>query len=313
MSKVIVTGANGQIGSELMLELREKYGKDEVLGVDLREPLDFLADGPFESFDATDKVKMDRLITEHEPKEVYHLVGILSATGEKNPQLAWKVNMGSLKNILDIAKDKKFKMFWPSSIAAFGPTTPRDNTPQKTILEPNTMYGVTKVSGELLCNYYNQKYGVDVRSLRFPGLLSWKTPPGGGTTDYATAILYDGLKEKKYSCFVKEDTVLPMMYMPDAIRSIIELMAAEKDKITVRTSYNLAAISFSAKEMAEYCKKVIDGLEVDFSPDYRQDIADSWPKTIDDSKAREDWGWSHEWTMEKMYDDMLDNLKKKQI
>ncbi len=309
--KALITGANGQIGSELIIELRKAYGKENVIGVDLRPALPEIADGPFEVMDATDEKKITALVESHKITEIYHLVGILSATGEKNPQLAWNVNMQSLKIILDLAAKHKIKVFWPSSIAAFGPTTPRDMTPQRTVLEPNTMYGVTKVAGELLCNYYHQKLGVDVRSLRFPGLLSWKTPPGGGTTDYAVAIFYDGIKTGKYECFVSEQTVLPMMYMPDAIRSIIELMKADASKLTVHTSYNLTALSFSAKELEIAVKKKIPNLVVEYKPDFRQKIADSWPKTIDDSSARKEWGWKHKYEIDDIVLDMYENLCKK--
>jgi len=311
MEKMLVTGANGQIGSELILELRKKYGKENVVGLDLRDALPEIADGPFVKMDATDAKAVADLVEKEGISEIYHLVGILSAVGEQKPQLAWKVNMESLKNVLDLAAEKKIKVFWPSSIAAFGPTTPRDMTPQKTVLEPNTMYGVTKVAGELLCNYYHHKFGVDVRSLRFPGLLSWKTPPGGGTTDYAVAIFYDGITKGKYECFVSEDTVLPMMYMPDAIRSIVDLMGADASKLTVHTSYNLTAVSFSAKELEEAVKKRIPELVVEYKPDYRQKIADSWPKTIDDSAAREDWGWKHTYGTDEIVADMYENLVKK--
>jgi len=309
--KALITGANGQIGSELIIELRKTYGKENVIGVDLRPALPEIADGPFEVMDATDEKKITALVESHKITEIYHLVGILSATGEKNPQLAWNVNMQSLKIILDLAAKHKIKVFWPSSIAAFGSTTPRDMTPQRTVLEPNTMYGVTKVAGELLCNYYHQKLGVDVRSVRFPGLLSWKTPPGGGTTDYAVAIFYDGIKTGKYECFVSEQTVLPMMYMPDAIRSIIELMKADASKLTVHTSYNLTALSFSAKELELAVKKKIPDLQVSYNPDFRQKIADSWPKTIDDSQSRKDWGWKHKYEIDNIVSDMYENLCKK--
>ncbi|MEM3075859.1 MAG: NAD-dependent epimerase/dehydratase family protein, partial [Candidatus Bilamarchaeaceae archaeon] len=243
---------------------------------------------------------------------IYHLASILSAKGEQNPELAWHVNIGTLKNVLDIARDQKLeRVFWPSSIAAFGPTTPRERTPQRTILEPGTMYGVTKVTGELLCNYYFRKWGVDVRSVRYPGLISYKAPPGGGTTDYAVAIFHAALKDKKYECYLREDSALPMMYMPDAIRGTIQLMEADASKITIRTSYNLAAISFTPKEIAEEIRKHIPEFTCTYKPDFRQAIADSWPKSIDDSQARKDWGWTHEYDLAKMTKDMLEKLKAK--
>jgi len=241
---------------------------------------------------------------------IYHLVGVLSAVGEKNPNLAWDVNMTGLKNILDLAVEYKIeRLFWPSSIAAFGPTTPLFDTPQKTILEPTTMYGVTKVAGELLCQYYFIKYDLDVRSLRYPGIISWKTPPGGGTTDYAVAIYYEAVKNKSYDCFVNENTILPMVYMDDAVRATIELMDADKEKISIRTAYNLTAISFSAKELAENVAKYIPDFKCTFTPDDRQKIADSWPKTIDDKKAREDWGWKYEFDLDKISVEMIKNLE----
>lgn len=313
MKKILVTGALGQIGSELIPKLREKYGKENVIAVGHhKEPSEeFKNSGPFEIADSNNKEELRSLIEKYNIDTIFHLVGILSATGEKNPNLAWAVNMGGLKNVLDLAVEHKIeKIFWPSSIAAFGPTTPLKNTPQRTILEPTTMYGVTKVSGELLCQYYFNKYGLDIRSLRYPGIISWKTLPGGGTTDYAVAIYYDALKKGSYDCFVREDTVLPMMYMDDAVRATIELMEAEKEKITVRTAYNLTAISFSAKELAESVSKNIDNFKCTFSPDERQNIADSWPKTIDDTQARKDWGWQHSFDLDKISIEMIKNLKK---
>jgi nucleoside-diphosphate-sugar epimerase len=313
MKKILVTGALGQIGSELIPALRKKFGADNVIAVGHhKEPTaEFKNSGPFEMTDCQDKEAVRALIEKYDIGTIYHLVGVLSAVGEKNPNLAWAVNMGGLKNVLDLAVEYKIeKMFWPSSIAAFGPTTPLENTPQKTVLEPTTMYGVTKVAGELLCQYYFVKYGLDVRSLRYPGIISWKTPPGGGTTDYAVAIYYDAVQKGTYNCFVKEETVLPMMYMDDAVRATLELMAAEKEKITIRTAYNLAAISFSAKELAENVALHIPNFKCTFTPDERQKIADSWPKTINDSKAREDWNWRPEFDLDKISIEMIKNLKK---
>ena len=310
--KTIVIGATGQIGSDLVPDLRAKYGNDNVVAVSRKtEPSEELKQGPCEFADAVDKGAIEALVKKYEVDTIHHLASILSATGEKNPEFAWKTNMESLKNVLDLAKEYKLKVFWPSSIAAFGPTTPRDNTPQRTVLEPGTMYGVTKVAGELLCNYYFEKFDVDVRSIRYPGIISYKALPGGGTTDYAVAIFYEALKEKKYTFFVKEDTVLPMMYMPDAIKGTIDVMEADSSKIKVRTSYNFAGISFSAKQLAEEVKKHIPEFEASYEPDFRQKIADSWPKSIDDSDARADWSWKHEYDLEKMTADMLEKLREK--
>jgi len=310
MKKIIVTGATGQIGSELVLELRKKYGVSEVIAVGHSKPAaGELLNGPFETADATDKESLTELVKKYQPDTIFHLAGLLSATGEKNPDLAWDINLGGLKNILDISRDCGVKqVFWPSSIAAFGPTTPLNATPQHTILEPTTIYGVTKVAGELLCQYYFKKYGLDVRSLRYPGLISYKTQPGGGTTDYAVAIYFEALKQKAYNCFVSAETVLPMMYMPDAVRATIELMEAPSENIKVRTSYNLTAMSFSASELAESITKKIPEFVCTYSPDERQKIADSWPRSIDDSAARADWGWSHHYDLEAMTEDMLKNL-----
>jgi len=314
MTKILVIGSVGQIGSELTLALRKKYGGENVIGtVHRTAPSDELKEsGPMETVDAIDKEALRSVIEKHKIDTIYHLVSLLSAVGEKKPDLAWHVNMTGLKNVLDLAVEYKMKkVFWPSSIAAFGPSAEKNGTPQDAMLDPNTMYGVTKVAGELLCNYYFHKYGLDVRSLRYPGLISYKTPPGGGTTDYAVAIFYEALKEKKYTCFVDSDTVLPMMYMDDAIRATIELMEADPSAITIKTSYNLAAISFSVTELAEEVKKHIPDFVCTYEPDERQKIANSWPKVIDDSKARQDWGWKHEFDLSKMTAEMLEQLKKK--
>ena len=312
MDKILVTGAMGQIGSELIPKLREKFGKDNVLAVGYRqEPTtEFRNSGPFAAADCRHKAEIETLIKKYNINTIYHLVGILSAVGEKNPDLAWDVNINGLKNILDLAVEYKIKkVFWPSSIAAFGPTTPLENTPQKTVLEPTTMYGVSKVAGELLCQYYFIKYGLDIRSLRYPGIISWKTFPGGGTTDYAVAIYYEAVRQENYEFFVREDTVLPMMYMDDAIKATLQLMAADKEKITIRTAYNLTSVSFSARELAENVVKYIPNFKYTFNSDERQKIADSWPKTIDDSKARQDWGWQPEFDLDKISAEMIKNLK----
>ncbi|MFA5211362.1 MAG: NAD-dependent epimerase/dehydratase family protein [Patescibacteria group bacterium] len=311
MKKIIITGATGQIGSELTIELRKKYGEENVIAVGhSKKPEGELANGPFENADVSNREEFNNLVKKYQPDTIFHLVGILSAKGENNPELAWSVNMGGLKNVLDIAVENNVKqIFWPSSIAAFGPTTPLIDTPQHTVLEPTTMYGVTKVAGELMCQYYNKKYGLDIRSLRYPGLISYKTAPGGGTTDYAVAIYFEAVANKKYECFVSKETVLPMMYMDDAIRATIELMEAPIEKIKVRTSYNLTAMSFSAEELAENIKKRIPDFICEYKPDFRQQIADSWPRSIDDSAARKDWGWNHKYNLDEMTDDMLKHIK----
>jgi len=310
--KSLVIGATGQIGSDLVPELRKKHGNENVVAISRKtEPSEELKQGPCEFADAVDRDAVEALIKKYDSDTIYHLASILSAKGEQNPEMAWKINMESLKNVLDLAKEYKLRVFWPSSIAAFGPTTPRDNTPQKTVLEPNTMYGITKVAGELLCNYYFEKFEVDVRSVRYPGILSYKALPGGGTTDYAVAIFYEALKQKKYTCFLKEDATLPMMYMPDCIKGTVDIMDADASKIKARTSYNFAGISFSPKEIAEEIKKHIPEFEISYEPDYRQKIAESWPKSIDDSDARSDWGWKHEYDLEKMTAHMLEKLRIK--
>ncbi|MEM4359114.1 MAG: NAD-dependent epimerase/dehydratase family protein [Candidatus Bilamarchaeaceae archaeon] len=313
MKSILVIGATGQIGSDLVPELRKRYGKNNVVAMaHTARPSAELSEGPVEFADANDKEALLGVVKKYGIDTIYHLASILSAKGEQNPELAWHVNIGTLKNVLDIARDQKLeRVFWPSSIAAFGPTTPRERTPQRTVLEPGTMYGVTKVTGELLCNYYFRKWGVDVRSVRYPGLISYKAPPGGGTTDYAVAIFHAALKDKKYECYLREDSALPMMYMPDAIRGTIQLMEADASKITIRTSYNLAAISFTPKEIAEEIRKHIPEFTCTYKPDFRQAIADSWPKSIDDSQARKDWGWAHEYDLAKMTKDMLEKLKAK--
>lgn len=313
--KILVIGASGQIGVELTLALRKIYGASNVVASDLREQNALLeGTGPYVSLDVMNKEMLHVQVIRQNITQIYLLAAILSATGEKNPGLAWHLNMQGLLNVLDIAKEEKLtKVYWPSSIAVFGPTSPKQNCPQQTIIEPTTVYGISKYAGEFWCNYYFHKYGVDVRSLRYPGLISYKSPPGGGTTDYAVEIYHEALGDEHYDCFLKEDTYLPMMYMPDAIRATIELMEAPKEKISIRTSYNLSAISFSPKEITAEIKKHIPGLTVSYEPDYRQAIADSWPQSIDDSVARKDWGWKHEYDLAKMTEDMLRNLKEEKM
>lgn len=309
--KILVIGASGQIGVELTLALRKIYGNNNVVASDLREENELLrGSGPYVSMDVMNKEMLHVQVIRQNITQIYLLAAILSATGEKNPNLAWHLNMQGLLNVLDIAREEKIhKVYWPSSIAVFGPSSPRQNCPQQTIIEPITVYGISKYAGEFWCNYYFHRYGVDVRSIRYPGLISYKSAPGGGTTDYAVEIYHEALEEKKYTCFLKEDTYLPMMYMPDAIRGTIELMEAPAEKVSIRTSYNLSSMSFSPKEIAASIKKHIPEFNIDYKPDYRQQIADSWPQSIDDSQARTDWGWKHEYDLDKMTADMLANLQ----
>jgi nucleoside-diphosphate-sugar epimerase len=311
--KILVIGASGQIGVELTLALRKIYGNPQVVASDLREQNPLLeGTGPYVSLDVMNKEMLHVQIIRQGVTQIYHLAAILSATGEKNPGLAWHLNMQGLLNVLDIAREEKIhKVYWPSSIAVFGPTSPKQNCPQQTIIEPITVYGISKYAGEFWCNYFFNRFGVDVRSLRYPGLISYKSQPGGGTTDYAVEIFYEALEEKKYTCFLNGNSFLPMMYMPDAIRATIELMEAPADKISIRTSYNISGMSFSPKEIAAEIKKHIPDFTISYKPDYRQAIADSWPQSIDDSVARRDWGWKEEYDLEAMTLDMLSNLQNK--
>jgi len=310
--KILVIGACGQIGVELTLALRKIYGNANVIASDLREENDLLkGSGPYVSMDVMNKEMLHVQVIRQGITQIYLLAAILSATGEKNPNLAWSLNMQSLLNVLDIAREEKLtKVYWPSSIAVFGPTSPKQNCPQATVIEPVTVYGISKFAGEFWCNYYNRRYGVDVRSLRYPGLISYKSAPGGGTTDYAVEIFHEALEDKQYECFLHEDTYLPMMYMPDAIRATIELMEADASKISTRTSYNVSGMSFSPKEIAAEIKKHIPEFSITYKPDYRQTIADSWPQSIDDAVARKDWGWKEEYALDRMVKDMLENLVK---
>ncbi|WP_071840020.1 NAD-dependent epimerase/dehydratase family protein, partial [Sediminibacterium salmoneum] len=306
--KILVIGACGQIGVELTLALRKQYGNNNVIASDLREENPLLkGTGPYVSMDVMNKEMLHVQVIRQNITQIYLLAAILSATGEKNPNLAWHLNMQGLLNVLDIAREEKLhKVYWPSSIAVFGPTSPKQLCPQQTIIEPTTVYGISKYAGEFWCNYYHQRYGVDVRSIRYPGLISYKSAPGGGTTDYAVEIYLEAIEKQKYTCFLSEDTYLPMMYMPDAIRATMELMEAPADKISVRTSYNVAGMSFSPKEIAESIKAQVSDFEMGYKPDSRQAIADSWPQSIDDSVANKDWGWKPQYDLSLMTKDMLE-------
>ncbi|MBA6157189.1 NAD-dependent epimerase/dehydratase family protein [Tenacibaculum sp. S7007] len=309
---ILILGACGQIGTELTQKLRSIYGNDNVIASDIREGgAEMMSSGPFEIIDATDKEGILNVIQKYKINQVYLMAAMLSATAEKYPLKGWNLNMTSLLAVLELAKEKYIeKVYWPSSMASFGPTSPKINTPQQTVMEPSTVYGISKVAGEHWCNYYHDKYGVDVRSIRYPGIISWKTLPGGGTTDYAVDIYFDALKKGTFECFLSENTRLPMMYMDDAINATIQLMQADADKIKTRTSYNLAAISFTPKEIATEIQKYIPDFTIAYNPDFRQAIADSWPQIIDDSHARKDWGWQHQFDLASMTKDIITNLKK---
>jgi nucleoside-diphosphate-sugar epimerase len=309
----MITGAMGQIGSELSAELSRKYGRDNVVCTDVKTPDHrMLSFGSFQHLDVTDKEAITKVAKDYDVDTIYHLSGVLSAKGEDNPALAWKVNTGGLHNILDVARERKMvRVFWPSSIAVFGPQAPRFNTPQETALVPTTIYGVTKVAGELLCNYYWARFGLDVRSIRYPGIISSETLPGGGTTDYAVEIFYEALEKKNYTCFVKRDTTLPMLYMPDCINATLDLMDAHPTRITIHTAYNLGGLTFSVEDLANEIKKYVPELVVEYKPDSRQKIADSWPISIDDSAARRDWNWKPAYDLETMTKNMVKSLAKK--
>ncbi|MES2798770.1 MAG: NAD-dependent epimerase/dehydratase family protein [Bacteroidota bacterium] len=310
MGKIIIIGAGGQIGTELTLKLRSIKGNDNVIAADVKEDCPFLLnDGPYLQLDILNAEEVKNQIIKNDVKEVYLLAALLSATAEKNPHFAWKLNMDGLFTILELAKDKIIdKIFWPSSIAVFGPTTPRINTPQYTVMEPSTVYGISKQAGERWCEYYATKFGVDVRSIRYPGLISYTSLPGGGTTDYAVDIFYQAKAGKNYTCFLSKETALPMMFMEDAIRATIELMEATKEKIKIRSSYNLSALSFTPSQLSEAIKQHLPEFSISYSPDFRQQIADSWPASIDDSNAREDWGWKEHYNLTEMVDVMLKNI-----
>ncbi|MGB0982217.1 MAG: NAD-dependent epimerase/dehydratase family protein [Winogradskyella sp.] len=311
-SKILIIGACGQIGSELTYKLREIYGVNNVIASDINtRKLDLVNSGPFEIIDAKNFNAIKDCCKNNNVKTVYLMAALLSATGEKYPMEAWDLNMNSLFNVLNLAKEKIIDaIFWPSSIAVFGPTSPKQNTPQHTTCEPTTVYGITKQVGERWCEYYHKKYGVDVRSIRYPGIISYKTLPGGGTTDYAVEIYHDALKKSTYNCFLAENTALPMMYMEDAINATIQLMTAPSADISIRSSYNLAAITFTPKQIFESIKAQIPEFSITYRPDFRQAIADSWPSSIDDSAAQKDWNWQHKFSLDTMTADMLKQLKK---
>lgn len=313
MTKILIIGAAGQIGSDLTVELRKKHGSNNILATDIKDATqEIMEGGPFEILDVMDKQKLSEIIDKYGIQEIYHLAAILSGNAEKNPKMAWDINMNSLFNVLDLSRAKKIKkVFWPSSMGAFGPSTPTKNTPQLTIMEPSTVYGISKLAGERWCEYYHQKYGLDVRSLRYPGLISWNTEAGGGTTDYAVEIFYAAIKEGKYECFLSKDIALPMMYMDDAVKATIQLMESKSEHVKVRSSYNLGGISFTPEEIAEEIRKYIPQLEVSYKPDFRQEIAESWPRSISDKAAQEDWAWKHEYDLQKMTKVMIENIRKK--
>lgn len=309
--KILVIGALGQIGQDLVTALRDKYGLEQVVASDIRLP-EIPEEGPFAKVDVLDMEHLREVIQSHQISEVYHLAAILSARGEQNPQLAWEVNMKGLLNVLELAKEGLIKkLFWPSSIAVFGPHSPKENTPQYAGTDPTTIYGISKLAGERWCEYFHSKYGVDVRSIRYPGLIGYKGMPGGGTTDYAVDIYHYAVQNKDYECFLSEDTYLPMMFMDDAIRATIELMEAAPEKLSIRSSYNLGGISFSPKEIYESIRKHHPGFRINYKPDFRQAIADSWTDSIDDSKAEEDWGWKLAYDLDRMTEVMLEKLKEK--
>ncbi len=310
--RILIIGACGQIGTELTLKLREIHGNDQVIASDIREGAqELMQSGPFEILNATDEPHIKEVVEKYEVRQVYLMAAMLSATAEKAPMKAWDLNMDSLFHILNLAKDGKLdKVFWPSSIAVFGPTTPKDKTPQTTIMEPTTVYGISKQTGERWCEYFYNKFGVDVRSIRYPGIISYKTLPGGGTTDYAIEIFHEAIKNSEYTSFLAHDAALPMMYMDDAIKATIDIMEAPAEKVKIRSSYNLAAISFTPEILAEAIKNHISEFKINYDPDFRQKIAESWPSSIDDSSARDDWGWEPDFDLEKMTKTMLDGVGK---
>ncbi|GGF00725.1 NAD-dependent epimerase/dehydratase family protein [Hymenobacter cavernae] len=308
---ILVIGACGQLGVELTYELRRQYGPSRVVAADVRPPqqAELREAGPFELLDVLDRPRLETIIQQYRPRQIYHLAALLSATAEKNPQFGWRLNMEGLLNVLDAAVAYQVaQVYWPSSIAVFGPATPRHQTPQLTVMNPNTVYGISKLAGEQWCEWYHQKHGLDVRSLRYPGLIGYKSLPGGGTTDYAVDIYHQALAGNAYECFLREDTYLPMMYMPDALKATLDLMHAPADQITVRSSYNVSGMSFSPAEITASIQRHLPDFAVSYKPDSRQQIADSWPASIDDSQARQDWNWQPHYDLDKMTDDMLAHL-----
>lgn len=312
MTRILVLGSTGQVGAALVPALRRIHGTENVIvGYHRKQPAGELANGPTVKVDLLDRAEVESIINRFDIDEIYNLAAVLSAAGEQNPHLAWRVNMEGHYNILELAREYGLRVFWPSSIAAFGPHTPKQNTPQHTIADPTTMYGITKYAGELLARYYVLKFDVDVRGVRWPGIISSEALPGGGTTDYAVEIFYYAVEGKKYTCYLREDTELPMMYMPDAVKSAIKLMEADKSKLSVYVGYNVAAFSFTPKQLVDEIRKYLPDFEVEYKPDFRQAIADSWPRSLDDSVAREEWGWEPEWTFEAMVRDMLIKISER--
>ncbi|HRE40094.1 MAG TPA: NAD-dependent epimerase/dehydratase family protein [Ignavibacteria bacterium] len=313
MENILVIGSSGQIGSELTLALRKVYGNNNVFATDIRESSkEITQSGPFHLLDVLDEKRLIHFVIRYKITQIYILAAVLSGNAEKLPLQAWDINMKSLLNILDLSREVGIKkVFWPSSIAVFGKTTPKVNTPQLTIMEPNTVYGISKLAGERWCEYYNYKYDMDIRSIRYPGLISYKTEAGGGTTDYAVEIFYDAIEKGSYDCFLKSDTKLPMMFMPDAIRGTVELMESEKSVLKIKSSYNLSGISFDPQQLSDEIKKFIPEFKISYNPDFRQSIADTWPQSIDDSNARTDWGWKSDYDLNKMTSIMLEEIKNK--
>lgn len=314
MERILIIGAAGQIGSELTVELRKRYGSDHVFATDIKEASrDIMESGPFQLLDVMDDKRLIHFIIRHKITQVYHLAAVLSGNAEKLPVQAWHINMNSLMNILEVAKmvDEVRKVFWPSSIAVFGPTTPRINTPQLTVMEPTTVYGITKFAGERWCEYYHDKYGVDVRSLRYPGLISFKTEAGGGTTDYAVEIYYSAVKNGTYECFLDAETALPFLFMPDAIKATVDLMEADPEKLSVHSAYNLGGMSITPARLHAEIRKHIPGFEISYKPDFRQTIAETWPQSIDDSISVRDWGYAYRYKLDSMTEIMLEEISKK--